>query len=210
MLNVIFVSDDLDAKIGPNCALSHGYFTGKVDLSNDNVVLLNQHRCTAAEVEQSITSFDGGKFILVAYSHGCEEALISNVEKTGYVHAGNSYFFGSSLIYTNCCHSGVKLKQFLIDAGCFGYVGYEDEVRLPRNINDQMLFIECENSGLINLLSSDDSLTDSIVVMKNKYSDQYNIYINDQAFMAAALLQHNMNCLTYYDNGALNRAALEN
>ncbi|WP_426582694.1 hypothetical protein [Mucilaginibacter sp. R-33] len=210
MLNVIFVSDDLDAQIGPNCALSHSHFTGEVNLQGNNVVLLNGDLCTATEVEKNITSFGGGKFILVAYSHGCEDALVSSADANGYIHAGNSYFFGSSLVYTNCCHSAIKLKDSLIGAGCLGYVGYDDDVRLPENEADDILFIACENSGLIHFLNTGDTLSDSVEVMKSKYRDQYKSFLGQKMNVAAAFLLRNLNSLTFHDDGSLTREILEN
>jgi hypothetical protein len=209
MLNIIFVSDDLDAKIGRNCILAHKHFIGEVDLLEQNVVLLQGNDCTANKVQDSITSFIGAKFILAAFSHGSQEALVSSAESNGYVHAGNSYYFSSSVVYTNCCHSGAKLKDYLIDAGCIGYVGYTDVVRLPRNEDDDILFIACENSGLIHFLNSDASLTASVEFMKLKYLEQRREFLKKKMNVSAALLFRNMNCLTYYDNGAT-REGLEN
>ncbi|WP_179414547.1 hypothetical protein HDF19_00650 [Mucilaginibacter sp. E4BP6] len=209
MLNVIFVSDNLDAQIGSNCTLAHNHFTGEVDLQEHNVVLLQGNDCTAENVQNSITSFDGAKFILAAFSHGSQEALISSAEVNGYVHAGNTYYFSSSVVYTNCCHSGAKLKDYLIQAGCIGYVGYTDVVRLPRNVNDDILFIACENSGLVHFLTTNATLTQSVEFMKSKYLEQRRAFLNNRMNVSAALLFRNMNCLTYYDNGAT-REILEN
>ena len=142
------------------------------------MTVLNGNKCTAEEVEKAVGAFNGNRFILVAYSHGCEDALLSNAEASGYLNMGNSYFFSSSLVYTNCCHSGIRLKGSLIDAGCFGYVGYTDEVRLPKNEKDEILFIACENSGLIHFLNTGDSLSDSIEVMRRKYLDQSRDFTN--------------------------------
>jgi hypothetical protein len=196
MLNVIFVSDDLDAQIGSNCILAHSHFIGEVDLQEHNVVLLQGNDCTAEKVQNSITSFTGAKFILAAFSHGRQEALVSSAEANGYVHAGNSYYFSSSVVYTNCCHSGAKLKEYLINAGCIGYVGYTDVVRLPRNEDDDILFIACENSGLIHFLNTGASLTESVTFMKSKYLEQRRDFLNKKMNVNAALLFRNMNCLT--------------
>ena len=210
MLNIIFVSDDTDGIIGPNCTLSHKQFTKNVDLKEDNSILLNGELCTASQVENAITSFNGQKFILIAYSHGCDDALISNVEQYGYISTRNSYFFSSSLIYTNSCYSGIKLKQSLIESGCLGYVGYMDEVRLPENEEDDILFINCENSGLIHFLNSGSTLTESMKVMENKYLEQYEDFVKREMNVAAAFLLHNLNCLTFYDRELLTRNSLEN
>lgn len=209
MLNVIFVSDDLDALIGPNCIRAHQHFTGEVDLGEHNVVLLQGNECTAERVQDSITSFTGAKFLLAAFSHGREEALVSSVEADGYVHFGNCYYFSSSVVYTNSCYSGVKLKEYLINAGCIGYVGYTDEVRLPKNEDDEILFIACENSGLIHFLNTNATLTESVEFMKSKYLEQRQIFLDKKMNVQAASLYRNMNCLTHYDNGAT-REVLEN
>ena len=209
MLNVIFVADDLDTQIGPNCTLAHNHFIGQVDLQQQNTVLLKGDDCTAEKVQNSITSFTGGKFILAAFSHGIQDALVSIAEANGYVNATNSYYFSSSLVYTNCCHSGAKLKDKLIEAGCFGYVGYTDKVHLPRNVDDDILFIACENSGLIHFLNSGATLTESIEFMKTKYAEQRNAFLSQNMNVAAALLYRNLNCMTFHDNG-ITREALEN
>jgi len=209
MLNVISVSDDLDAHIGPNCLLAHNHFLGEVDLLDHNVILLQGNDCTAERVQNSITSFGGAKFILAAFSHGRPDALLSTAEANGYVHVGNSYYFSSSVVYTNCCHSGVILKEHLINAGCIGYVGYTDIVRLPKNEEEDILFIACENSGLIHFLNTGASLTESVEFMKSKYLEQRQAFLTKKMNVTAALLFRNMNCLTYYDDG-VTREILEN
>ena len=210
MVNVIIVSDDLDAMIGTNCTLSHQNFENEVDLNAANVIVLNGNLSTADEVQTAIGSFDGRRFILVAYSHGNPAALVSSVAADGYIHSANSYFFSESLIYTNSCYSGTTLKNNLIAAGCGGYVGYTDEVRLPENEEDDILFINCENSGLIHFLNSGDSLSASIKVMIQKYNDQYNAFVANNMNVAAAFLLHNLRCLTFYENGTIDRSIYEN
>jgi hypothetical protein len=87
MLNVIFVADDLDGQIGPNCVLAHKHLTTEFDFSENKVICLTGADCTSERVQSSITSFNGGKFILAAFSHGNQEALVSHVEAGGYVNA---------------------------------------------------------------------------------------------------------------------------
>jgi hypothetical protein len=101
------------------------------------------------------------------------------------------------------------LKDKLIEAGCLGYVGYTDKVRLPKNEEDDILFIACENSGLIYFLNTGATLTESIDFMKSKFSEQRNDFLNRNENISAALLYRNLNCLTYHDDG-LTREALEN
>ncbi len=210
MLNIIIVSDDLDVKIGSNCVLSHQYLTGLVNLQGNNVIVLDGDLSTAEEVEKAIVSFNGAKFILIAFSHGCADALLSSVSAAGYVTIGNSYFFSSSFVYTNSCYTGITLKACLIDEGCLGYVGYSDVVKLPENEADEILFIACENSGLVHFLTTNDSLADSVQVMKTTYQQQYDALVGKNMNIVASWLLHNLNCLTYHENGSLTRKVLEN
>jgi len=209
MLNIIIVSDDIDAIIGANCVLSCQHLNDAVDLSNQNVTLLNGNLCGPADVESAIVSFNQERFILVAYSHGSEETLFSTVASNGYVSSTNAYQFANSLVYTNSCWSGVKLKEELIKEGCFGFVGYTDLVKLPYNEEDDLLFIECENKGLVHLLTTDSSLTESVEEMKKQYRKQYNEFVDQQMNVSAALLLHNLGCLTFYDYHGLTRSELE-
>lgn len=209
MLNIIFVSDDTDIKIGTNCSLSHKHLNEAVSLVEDNVILLNGDLCTADELQKAITSFEGKPCILVAFSHGTDDALLSKDEMERYLHKANAYYCNSSLVYTNSCYSGVVLMQDLIDEKCAGFVGYDDEVRLPENEEDDILFIECENSGLIHFLQTQDSLTQSVEVMKNKYREQYDNFLSKEMNVAAAVLFHNLNSLTFYD-GNITRQNFEN
>lgn len=210
MLNIIFVSDDISADLGDNCKLSYDHLIREVNLEGNNIILLNGDLCTSEEVGKAIASFQEGRFILVAFSHGCKEALLSTAAENGYVSNENSYLFSTSLVYTNCCYSGVTLKENLIDAGCFGYVGYTDTVRLPQNEDDDILFIACENRGLIHFLTTTESLAASITHMKTNYLEQYKAFVDQDMNVAAAFLLHNLNCLTFHDEVDLTRQMLEN
>lgn len=209
MLNVIFVSDNFDFQIGDNCALAYSHLIAEVDFTGNNIHLLDGNNCTAENVEHKISSFEGKKFILVAFSHGTEDSLKSSVEDTPYIHPENCYFFGSSFVYTNSCYAGLKLKDELASAGCLGFVGYNDEVRLPKNHEDDILFIECENSGLINFLNTENSLSESVEVMRSAYKRQAKQFLDKKMNLAAAFLIHNLNSLTFYETGTLTRTLFE-
>lgn len=209
MLNIIIVSDDIDEAIGANCVLSCQHLNDAVDLSSQNVKLLNGHLCGPTDIENAIISFNQERFILVAYSHGSEDTLFSTVASGGYVSSTNAYQFATSLVYTNSCWSGVKLKDELIKEGCHGFVGYTDSVRLPYNEEDDLLFIECENKGLVHLLTTDASLTESVEEMKKQYREQYDKFVDQQMNVSAALLLHNLGGLTFYDYQGLTRSELE-
>ena len=209
MLNIIIASDDQDADIGPNCTLSYQHLLEAVNLDNHNLTLLNGPLCVAAQVENAITSFNQEKFVLIAYSHGTEEALISAAALDGYVTTNNSTFFATSLVYTNSCMTGLKLMASMAAAGCYGYVGYTDVVKLPYNEEDDILFIACENKGLVHFMTTEDSLTDSVEMMRKQYRSQYDEFRSQQMNVAAALLLHNLGCLTYYDPDSLTMSKLE-
>jgi len=185
MLNIIIASDDIDTTIGTNCVLACQHLHNAVDLSIQNVTLLNGYLCTPVEVEKAIVSFDQQRFILVAYSHGTEDTLFSTAAGNGYVSLANAYQFATSLVYTVSCWSGVKLKHELIKHGCHGYVGYVDRVKVPENETDELLFIECENKGLVHLLTTGASLTESVEEMKRYYRKQYDELIDQEMYAVA-------------------------
>lgn len=212
MINIIIVSDDHDKRIGSNCQLAYEHLKSNVDLTNFNTHLLSGENCQPINVQDTIASFQESqqqKFILVAFSHGTADALISTYAPEGYINSSNSYFFGTSLIYTNSCFTGLSLMQSLIDNNCHGYVGYTGSVKLPESTEDQLVFIACENSGLIEFINSNNTLTNSISYMKSYYEVRIEEYFDNDMGITASLLEGNLKQLVFHDCGPLDKQSFE-
>lgn len=190
MPNLIVAFDHLDDKIGSNLHQCYQHLEGEVDFSEYYIQILDGKNCSSQRVQEAISILDEKAFIFIAYSHGKEDALISYVEPSGYVNTGNAYFFGKSLIYTNSCYTARQLKGTLLACNCVGYVGYEGEVLLPENPNDEALFIACENKGIIHFLTTNDTLAQSVNVMKNYYEEEYDKLAYRDFVLASKLLRN--------------------
>jgi hypothetical protein len=192
MLRILIVCDDLDPDIGANALLCYKHFVESVDLKKCKVVLLKGKDCVPAKVEAAITRFKQKPFIFIAYSHGERDKLISYKSPDGYVlakgNASNAHFFGDTLFYTNSCHTALELKDYLIEYNCFAYIGYEDVVRLPCDEADDLLFIACENKGIIHFLTTSDTLEKAFEVMKQFYEDTYDELAKRDFVLASRLL----------------------
>ncbi|WP_375416769.1 hypothetical protein [uncultured Hymenobacter sp.] len=205
MFNIIVVADDHDNIIGSNCQRSYSYLSSQIDVTSYNMHLLTGEACQAANVQEAISSFQKQKFILVAYSHGQSHALVSTYATDGYVTLGMAPHFKTSLVYTNSCLTGLELMRALVSNDCHGYVGYTGLVRLPAREEDEMVFITCENKGLINFLTTDDTLTQSIEVMKKFYAEKVKEFARKKMYVTAGRLQRNLNHLVHYDYNAIKR-----
>ncbi|AMJ65955.1 hypothetical protein [Hymenobacter sp. PAMC 26628] len=208
MVNIIVVADDLDDIIGENCRLSYGHLSQEIGSADLNLQLITGENCHSDAVVDAIIAFDQQPFVFVGYSHGNKSALISTVAQNGYVSVNNAHHFGTSLFYTTSCSSAVELKGKLIEANCFAYVGYDDKVIVPENEQDQQLFITCENTALVHFLNSDDTLAESVEVMRQRHWAQYNEFLNRDEYVTASLLMQNLDCLAWEDTGSLRRSQL--
>lgn len=204
MPNIILTYDHLDQKIGNNCYECYLHLNSQLPLTSYKIQILDGGNCSAQKLQDAITSFNGMAFILIAYSHGKPDALLSFIEPDGYVTSNNAYYFGQSLVYTNSCHSALQLKNELIKSNCLGFVGYEDIVRVPENSHDEKIFIACENKGIIHFLTTNDSLLESVQIMKDYYQQEYSKLANRDFVLASKLLR-NMEALVVDGNYALTR-----
>ena len=208
MINIIVVADDIDDRIGNNCKLSYEHLGREIDPFNLNLQLITGQDCHSDAVVTAISTFSQQPFIFVGYSHGNEGALISTVAQDGYVSLRNAYHFGTSLFYTTSCSSALQLKSKLLEENCFAFVGYDDKVIVPENERDQQLFIACENSALVHFLNTDDTLAESIEVMRQQHRRQWDDYLSRDEYVTASLLLQNLDCLAWEDCGALRRSHL--
>lgn len=190
MPNLIIAFDDLDVEIGTNCYQCFQHLGNEIKLSEYNTKILNGESCSSQKIQDAISELSEQAFIFIAYSHGKEDALFSSIQPSGYVTMENAYFFGKSLIYTNSCYTGRQLKNALLESQCLGYVGYEDRVRLPENSEDEALFIACENKGIIHFLTTNDTLSQSVKIMKDYYQEEYDKLVCRNAVLASRLLRN--------------------
>jgi hypothetical protein len=209
MINIILAYDELAANIGANFEQCYLRLDAEIDLSNFQAKILNGEKCSREELEQAISALDGKGFIFVGYSHGNGVALTSSIAAGGYVNIDNSYMFGCSLFYTNGCYAGDELKQALEKADCYGFVGYEGEVLLPDDLEDEALFIDCENKGLVHFLTSGETLAASVQAMKEYYRLQCDALAEVDLFKATRLLK-NMELLVYYDKCGITSSSMMN
>jgi hypothetical protein len=208
MVNIIVVADDIDERIGDNCKLSYEHLGREIDSANMNLQLITGQDCHSDAVVAAISALSQQPFVFVGYSHGNKEALISTVAQDGYVSLSNAYHFGTSLFYTTSCSSALQLKGKLLEENCFAFVGYDDKVIVPENEQDQQLFIACENRALIHFLNTDDTLAESIEVMRQHHLKQWDEYLSRDEYVTASLLLQNLDCLAWEDCGSLRSSQL--
>lgn len=204
MLNIIILYDDLDGHIGDNFTLSYNNLSRDVNLAQYNTIELNDINCSRDNLEVAITNLYESSFIFIGYSHGESDKLISSHSPDGYLTFANSYFFSKSLVYADTCHSGLELKDSLINNGCFAYIGYNDELLLPDNPNDESLFIDCQNKGIVHFLTTDDTLEDAFNAMKIVYNDTVD-FLSQKDVLLASRLRKNSARLVIAGNKTLTR-----
>lgn len=204
MHNIIITYDHLDEHIGENFHRCYLHLKSELTLTNYKVQVLSGEDCSSQKVQEAITALCEEIFIFIAYSHGKEDAFLSTIEPYGYVTPQNAYFFGNSLIYTNSCYSALSLKKVLLESKCLGYVGYEGEVLLPSDTKEEILFIACENKGIIHFLTTDDTLFQSVRVMKDYYEATYDD-LATRDFVLASRLLFNKEYLVVGGNDQLTR-----
>lgn len=199
MLYLIVVHDDEDLREGTNFHLSYTHLSDTVKFSNYSTTILNGSCCDASRVQECITGFEERPFIFVAFSHG-DCGYLTSKNYGQYVNSGNSYFFASSLFYTNACYSAGELSQALLRAKCTVFVGYRNEVRLPTDEEIDQHFIECENYAIAEFLSTDKQIGECFSEMEVLYRKQIKELEDIGDIINAGRLGLNLNALSLESN----------
>jgi hypothetical protein len=143
------------------------------------------------DVEDHLKSEDVDTVIF--YDHGSEDALWgSSSEKV--IDTDNVSLLNGKDVYTLACLSGKKLGVEAWKRGCKTYIGYEEEFVFTTDEED--LFKECANSGILKKLRDKVSWKEAFNYMKQKYNECIE---KAQSFWTKVWLAHDRDCLVKYD-----------
>src|SRR3989338_7451 len=175
MINVLIAYDDTDDKLGGYFCRCKDHLTVTLQGEIEDGRLLTSHEiagvnCRLGYIEITHESLKEKPFIMVVYSHGVEDAVVSH--GTAFIKAGNdNSFYQDSFFYTNSCLSGKKLGRDLITQNCKAFIGYEQSVFAFKEENEN-ISINCDNLGLTAFLTTDITAFDAYTQMKNYLTDK--------------------------------------
>lgn len=196
-INLILAYDHLDDKEGDNFLHCKNHILQNIDNQLVNCFEIDGNSCKPLEIQNTIIALNEANFIFVAYSHGNEDALVST--HGTYLNVENAYFLSNSLFYSSACLVGVNLANRLIEQNCLAVVAYEDEFKLPYNSEYDKFFIECENYGIIQFLTSDETLGEIHEKMIEFYNTNIDELYNHNAVAAQFLTDNRDNLIVLGD-----------
>jgi hypothetical protein len=203
MINTLIAYDDNDFELGTYFSDSHQDIlldiTGIEEISFTSIQGLD---CTENNINITVQSLNGIRFIFVALTHGNNEQLISNEV---YVSANNSNSFSNSFFYTCACSSGSSLGNILINNGCLVYVGYYSTVYIHEDYSS--VFYKCQNFALKSFLTTEESIKTSYDKMVNYYDQEIDRLVMGSMddVLAASSLVSNRNSLILLGDGSLTK-----
>ena len=189
MINIVIAYDNNNASLGQ-------YFE---DCQKDIVALLDEQRqlvktcsivpspkCNVSYIDISIPKMNSNPFIFIAYTHGVDEGL--KCSGTSFVSMDNCHHFANSLFYSTACLIGRKLAPELINKGSKVFIGFKEESEVFQNTSYRQTFIECDNFALKMFMTSDVTVEESFISMKNYYTSRIDRFIEfgeDPLFIGA-------------------------
>lgn len=167
MINTLVSYDDQDIELGPYFELSNNTLRQRINNPHININELNGENCTMASINLAIANYTPNNFIFIAFSHGDDDALITNSER--YVTNENSIGFCKSFFYSSACSCGDKLGPSLIDNECHSFIGYTDEIHVHPDYHSD--FIDCEIHAIVEFINGEMTIGDSYLAMHEKYDE---------------------------------------
>jgi hypothetical protein len=129
---------------------------------------------------------------VIFYDHGSEDALWgSNTEKV--IDTDNVDLLKNKDVYTLACLSGKKLGVEAWKKGCKTFVGYENTFVFTTD--EEELFKECANSGILKKLRDKVSWKEAFEYMKKKFDECID---KAKEFWTKTWLAHDRDCLVKY------------
>jgi hypothetical protein len=130
---------------------------------------------------------------LIFYDHGNEDCLWGSLSEK-VIDTNNVDLLKGKVCYTLACLSGKKLGVEAWKRGCKVYIGYEEEFVFT--IDEEELFKECANSGILKKLRDKVSWKEAFEYMKQKFNECIE---KAQSFWTKVWLAHDRDCLVKYD-----------
>lgn len=171
MIRVISATDEKDRVLGAYFQESHDELHSfLIDNGlNESHVNINADNCNITYIGNELPKITEGRpFVFVVYSHGNESSLMCNGHR--YVDRTNAQVFSGALVYSTACLAGKELGPVLIEAGCKAFLGFTEPSNAFETEDYKTISQNCDNSGIFQFLSSDDSLRDCYEGMKNYYN----------------------------------------
>lgn len=171
MINIVIAYDNQNAGLGQ-------YFE---DCKEDITTLLEEQnhlikscskvpspKCNEAYIDFAIPQLNSDPFVFVSYMHGIDDGL-----KCGggfFISTNNCHHFTNSFFYSTACLIGRKLAPELIVKGCKAFIGFKEESEVFKNASYRQTFIECDNYALKMFITSNKTIGEAFVAMKDHYT----------------------------------------
>jgi hypothetical protein len=203
MIHLFIAYDDKDTKIGEYFINSQEHLTSALK-ATCLVQLFDTDAINGAAIETAISALNTANpntpFVFVNYTHGKTDSL--HTDEKEFINAKNTYYFGNSLFYACSCLAGVSLKDSLMANNCTFFMGYNNTISSIYPETEHLFYI-CENTVILDFLSKNTSIINSITAMYEQYE---NFIIDDNVDSATALiLGRNRDCFVYQGNENLTR-----
>ncbi len=211
MINIFIAFDCDDIKLGPyfhNCMkdLSSVLLTEKDNGLKCLIMELPTRYCNWAHLDIKYSKYKDRPFIIVAYTHGNEDAL--TVGGTSFIKADeDNSFFNNSFFYTNSCLSGKRLGPNLIEQKCKTFIGYDQEIVAFKN-ELQQESLKCDNIGINLFLTSDYTAYEAFIGMKDYYTQKANSLDLFRDILSASLLINAREALVFHGDKNLKKSDL--
>lgn len=202
MIHLFIAYDDKD-KIGDYFTASQQHLANELQ-THCAIQLFDTNAINNGEIEQAISALNtknsNTPFVFVNYSHGKTDSL--HTEEKSFVDATNTYYFGKSLFYACSCLAGVSLKDSLMENNCTFFIGYNNTITSTYPDWEHLFYI-CENTVMLDFLSKNTPIRNSITAMYK----QYEVFITDDNVdsSTALVLGRNRDCFVYQGNELLTR-----
>ncbi len=173
MIRIVASIDEKDPKLGhffSECGQRLQTLLADSNLLNGHFQI-NSQRCNSAYIEIALPQkVENKPFIFIAYTHGNENALIS--QGSQYVYGDNVHVFNGSLMYSMACLTGKTLGGLLIESGCRTFIGYTEPSMAFLEKGYKEITINCELSGLNCFFNSALTIKECFDKMKSYYAFQ--------------------------------------
>ncbi|MGE0020112.1 MAG: hypothetical protein AB7S72_10635 [Draconibacterium sp.] len=188
MINTILTFDNNDFDLGEffeRCAT----LTKESADADFNIVEINSQSLNELNFQLRAESVNGNSFLFISYTHGSESELLKSGITPFISESINVSCLKNSLSYCFACYAGKKLGQSLINNGAIAFIGFTDELKIQRYFNAFDNFIDCATSGILFFFRGD-NLENSIIKMKNKYTDYIDQYYLKDMLIASWFMEH--------------------
>ncbi|WP_027148118.1 hypothetical protein [Methylobacter tundripaludum] len=151
---------------------------------------VTNNQCNSAYFDIKVLPLlSNNKSILIIFSHGNDNSFLCN--GTPFLESEIAIDnINNIIIYTNSCSTG-KVFGKAIDISGGTFIGYEADVRIPKDLNYRRYFVECDNWGIFCLFNEKIKLVNLRQAVKVKFNQHIDTLCktNGNDFFIASLLR---------------------